>query len=63
MRMLEALGAPFQAEDIIAVDRREGQKQSVFHRLNAHTLKAWWQDQSLGDLWEPSVIESGQATP
>jgi hypothetical protein len=61
--MLKALGAPFQAEDIIAVDRSKGQKQSVFHRLDAYTLKAWLQDQSLGDLWERSVIENGQATP
>jgi len=44
----------FQPEDIITVDRRDG--QSIFERLNNEQLERWLEDYSLGELWAKSVI-------
>lgn len=44
----------FEAENIITVDRKDG--QSVFNRLNSAELKNWLDDYSLGELWTKSVI-------
>lgn len=44
----------FEAEDIITVDRKDG--QSVFNRLNNNNLKNWLEDYTLGDLWTKSII-------
>lgn len=44
----------FNPEDVITVDRREG--QSVFERLNREQLQRWLDDYSLGELWVKSVI-------
>jgi predicted ATPase len=44
----------FEAEDVITVDRKNG--QSVFNRLNTYDLKKWLDDYSLGDLWTKSII-------
>lgn len=44
----------FSAEDIITVDRKEG--QSIFRRLNPDDLKSWIDDYSMGELWMKSVI-------
>jgi predicted ATPase len=44
----------FEAEDVITVDRKNG--QSVFNRLNTDDLKKWLDDYSLGDLWTKSII-------
>ncbi len=49
----------FAAEDIVTVDRKDG--QSVFNRLNSEDLYAWLDDYTLGDLWTKSVI-AGQPT-
>ena len=39
----------FEPEDVIVVDRVDG--QSEFRRLSTQALKAWLSDYSLGDLW------------
>lgn len=44
----------FEPEDIITVDRKDG--QSVFSRLNRNDLKEWIDDYSMGELWTKSVI-------
>lgn len=44
----------FEPEDIITVDREEG--QSVFHRQSSETLKEWLTDYSISDLWNKNVI-------
>jgi predicted ATPase len=44
----------FEPEDIITVDREEG--QSVFHRQSSETLKDWLADYSISDLWNKNVI-------
>lgn len=46
----------FDLEDIIAVDRVEG--QTVFRRLNAEEMSVWMEnyDYSISDLWEKNVI-------
>ncbi len=44
----------FQPEDVITVDRSDG--QSIFERLNREQLKRWLDDYSLGELWVKSVI-------
>ena len=49
----------FEAEDIITVDRHNG--QSVFNRLDSKELEKWLNDYSLGDLWTMSII-NGQPT-
>jgi predicted ATPase len=49
----------FEAEDIITVDRKDG--QSEFNRLSKENLKEWMDDYSLGELWMKSVIK-GQPT-
>jgi predicted ATPase len=44
----------FEPEDIIAVDREDG--QSVFKRQSSEELKEWLKDYSIGDLWNKNVI-------
>lgn len=44
----------FEAEDIVTVDRQDG--QSVFNRLSKDSLKNWIEDYTLGELWMKSVI-------
>ena len=44
----------FEAEDIIVVDRNEG--ESVFNRLDPDQLENWLNTYSLGDIWEKNVI-------
>ncbi len=44
----------FEPEDIITVDREEG--QSVFRRQDRETLKGWLTDYSISDLWNKNVI-------
>ena len=39
----------FQPEDVVVVDRVNGESQ--FRRLSAQALEAWLEDYSLGDLW------------
>lgn len=50
----------FEPEDIIAVDRNEEAKQSVFMRLESDSLKNWLEEYSLGDLWQRNIINSAQ---
>lgn len=44
----------FSLEDIIVVDRIEGESQ--FKRLEAEPLEVWLEDYGMGDLWEKNVI-------
>lgn len=44
----------FKAEDIIVVERQNG--ESIFRRLNKADLKVWLDDYSLGDLWQMNVF-------
>lgn len=44
----------FEPEDIITVDREDG--QSVFQRQSSETLKDWLTDYSISDLWNKNVI-------
>ena len=44
----------FQPEDIIVVDREEG--NSTFNRLDADELSDWLSEYSLGELWEKNIF-------
>ncbi len=44
----------FQPEDVVVVDRVNGESQ--FRRLSAQALEAWLEDYSLGDLWLKNEI-------
>jgi predicted ATPase len=44
----------FEPEDIITVDRKDG--QSVFNRQNSDMLKDWLTEYSISDLWNKNVI-------
>lgn len=44
----------FAPEDLIVVDREEG--QSVFRRLDNRELDVWLEDYGLGELWEKNLI-------
>ena len=44
----------FVPEDVIVVDREDG--QSVFRRLSSEDTEAWLEDYALGDLWEKNII-------
>lgn len=44
----------FEAEDIITVDRQDG--QSVFNRLSRDDLKNWIDEYTLGELWMKNII-------
>lgn len=50
----------FEPEDIVAVDRNEEEKQSVFKRLESDSLKTWLEEYSLGDLWQRNIINLAQ---
>lgn len=44
----------FEPEDIIVVDRHDG--QSVFEHLPANAIDTWLEDYGLGDLWEKNIF-------
>jgi predicted ATPase len=44
----------FGPEDILVVDREEG--QSVFNRLAHADLESWLDDYGMGDLWEKNLL-------
>lgn len=44
----------FRPEDIIVVDRKNG--ESIFNRLDENALADWLADYSIGELWEKNVI-------
>jgi len=44
----------FDPEDIIVVDREEG--ESKFKRLEAQEIKSWLEEYGLGDLWEKNIL-------
>ena len=44
----------FAPEDIIVVDRQNG--ESTFNRLNAEALAEWLSEYSLGELWLKNVL-------
>lgn len=44
----------FTPEDIIIVDRKDG--QSVFKHIEESQLKNWLEDYSVGDAWEKNII-------
>lgn len=44
----------FQAEDIIVVERKEG--ESTFKRLSSAELAEWLKDYSLGELWQKNIL-------
>jgi|CXWL01.1.fsa_nt_gi predicted ATPase len=44
----------FAPEDIIVVDREDG--QSVFKHLDPQAAEAWLEEYGLGDLWEKNII-------
>ena len=44
----------FVPEDIITVDRKDG--QSVFKRLSSEELKEWLSEYNISDLWNKNVI-------
>ncbi len=47
----------FSIEDIIVVNRKEG--QSVFERLKRTDFNEWLKDYSVGELWAKNVIQGG----
>ena len=48
----------FRPEDILTVDLVEG--ATTLRRLRQSDLEYWLEDYSLGDLWQRSIISSGQ---
>ncbi len=44
----------FLPEDIVVVDREEG--QSIFRRLDVTEISTWLDEYGLGDLWEKNVL-------
>ena len=42
------------AEDVIVVDRDDG--QSVFQRLDETALQGWLAEYAMGELWEKNVL-------
>lgn len=44
----------FQPEDIVIVERQNG--ETIFKRLKKEELKVWLDDYSLGELWQMNVI-------
>jgi predicted ATPase len=44
----------FNPEDIIVVDRDQG--QSTFRRLDEKDLDGWLDNYGMGDLWEKNVL-------
>lgn len=44
----------FSLEDILVVDRFEG--QSLFRRLDKENMASWLEDYGLGDLWEKNLL-------
>jgi len=44
----------FQPEDIVIVERQDG--ESIFKRLKKSDLKVWLDDYSLGELWQKNVF-------
>jgi predicted ATPase len=44
----------FEAEDIIVVERKDG--ESVFKRLSSAELEEWLKDYSLGELWQKNIF-------
>lgn len=44
----------FEPQDVVVVDREEG--QSIFRRLEKADMTNWLDDYGLGDLWEKNVI-------
>lgn len=49
----------FEPEDILVVDRQEG--QSTFKRLDRQALSGWLEDYAMGELWQKNVIDGGPA--
>lgn len=47
----------FAIEDIVVVNRRDG--ESTFERLNAGDFSVWLEDYAVGDLWMKNVIPGG----
>ena len=47
----------FAIEDVIVVNRKEG--QSTFERLNEKDFTVWLEDYSVGELWAKNVIAGG----
>jgi predicted ATPase len=45
----------FQPEDVILVERKNG--ESIFSRPDTEKLKIWLEEYSLGDLWSRNIIE------
>lgn len=48
----------FEPEDIITVDRING--ESVFRRLDSESLSVWLDEYTVDDLWKRNIITSGQ---
>ena len=44
----------FSPEDIITVDRKDG--QSVFNRHKTENLKGWLENYTISDIWEKNII-------
>ena len=44
----------FQPEDIVIVERQDG--ESIFKRLKKEELNVWLDDYSLGELWQMNVV-------
>ena len=49
----------FSVEDIVVVNREDG--QSTFERLKHEDFSAWLEDYSVGELWAKNVIAGGPA--
>lgn len=54
-----ALLSEFSAQDVVVVDRKDG--QSVFKRLREQDLGEWLGAYDLGELWEKNVFGGGPA--
>ena len=46
----------FDAEDIIAVDRKNRTEGTTFKRFNNQDLSEWLEEYSIGEIWEKNLI-------
>lgn len=50
----------FEPNEIVVVNRLKG--RSTFERLDEDRLKGWFEDYSVGELWQKNVVKGGPAS-
>lgn len=50
----------FKPEDILVMDKKVMENETVIERLDGKQLSIWLADYSMGDLWERNILNSAQ---